>query len=189
MTPNDTAEIAELIGSMAATFPSVQMGEESIFAYVRMLQDIPLPILTVAIEQCTAENKWLPAVAEIRDKAMALTAPQAPTALEAWKVVCDQMFKEGHMGRPNFGDPIIKRAVECLGWRELCNSENQVADRAHFSKVYDQLVARQEQDAKLLPAARGLKEATAQQRILGQIVNQALQPMDRITSIDERRKK
>ena len=45
-----------------------------------------------------------------------------------------------------------------MGWRELCVSENQVADRARFLQTYEQLSDRQEQGDKLLPPARQLAE-------------------------------
>jgi len=44
-----------------------------------------------------------------------------------------------------------------LGWRELCSSENQVADRAHFMKIYEAELAREIANAALLPAARALR--------------------------------
>ena len=43
---------------------------------------------------------------------------------------------------PKFKDPLIQKAVDIMGWKELCLSENQVADRAHFMKIYDKLVER-----------------------------------------------
>jgi len=183
MAENDPGLIAELIGAMASTYPNVTVSDQTNLTYVRMLRDIPIDILAVAIEQCTSECKWFPSVAEIRDKAMTLTRTESVPAFEAWAKVVAEIGRIGltetamidgvltDVG-PEFADPIIAKAVDCIGWKALCNSENQIADRAHFAKVYDQLVARHEDDARLLPAARQLKQMTAGQNI-AQILDRA----------------
>ncbi len=161
---NETkARISELIGTMASLFPSAEVGAKTNRAYVAMLQDVPLVVLTAAVDQCCAECKFLPTVAEIREKANMLTQPSAPPALQAWKTVIEAIKRYGWnksvtaLKEIEAENPIAAEAARCLGWQELCNSENQIADRAHFSKVYDQLATRQQIDARLLPSARDIK--------------------------------
>lgn len=43
-----------------------------------------------------------------------------------------------------------------MGWKELCLSENQEYDRAHFFKVYKSLSERAESDVKMLPQVRAM---------------------------------
>ena len=40
-----------------------------------------------------------------------------------------------------FTDPVTAQCVASLRWRELCDSENQAADRARFVELYDKLAA------------------------------------------------
>jgi len=151
-------EITKLIGAMAAMFPSVQIGAATINGYVAMLKDIPLHVLTSAVEQCANESEFFPTVAKIRNASLALTMPKHLDPMEAWGLVLQAMHRIGFYRSPSFDDPLITRAVNSLGWQYLCTSENIVADRAHFAKVYEQLIQREMQDARLLPAARHLRE-------------------------------
>lgn len=152
------SEIAKLVGLMAAAFPNVQASDQTIKVYVTMLKDIPLDLLTVSVQQCMAESEFLPTVAKVREKALKLSAPVAPEPLEAWGVVQKEIQRVGSYRSPKFDDPIIDKAVDCIGWQTLCLSENPVADRAHFSKVYEGLLRQADSDRRLLPAARELRE-------------------------------
>lgn len=170
------AQISEIVGGMASVFPSAQMGKASIRGYARMLQDQPIDLLKIAIDQLCVESKYLPSVAEIRDKVTALTQPERPPALQAWKGVVQAIERHGYarsetaLKEIEAESPEAAEATRCIGWRELCNSENQVADRAHFSKIYDQLVTRTEADQRLLPAARELKELNRGQPLVAQLI-------------------
>jgi len=164
------AQISEMIGALATMYPREEISTENCKAYAVKLCDIPVSVLIVVLDQCGAEMKWFPSVAEIREKARLLTSQDALPAFQAWAIV-QKAFSETRWGHsPEFNDPIIAEAVRCLGWNELCNSENQVADRAHFAKIYDQLVARRESDERLLPAARELKQLNRGQPIIAQLV-------------------
>ncbi len=51
-----------------------------------------------------------------------------------------------------------------MDWQALCSSENTIADRAHFMKIYDQLIEPLKQAAKLTPNARALREELTNER-------------------------
>lgn len=169
------ARISEMIGALATMFPNAEISNANCKAYAKMLSDIHLPILLTVLDQCGAELKFFPSVAEIREKVTALTQPDKPPALHAWKTVIGAVQRYGY-NRPIAGmqsieaeNPTAAEATRCLGWLELCNSENQVADRAHFSKIYDQLVTRQQADERLLPKSRELKQLTSGQPVIAQL--------------------
>lgn len=155
---SNEAEIAKLVGVMAAGFPNTQVSDATVEVYIVMLKDIPLEILTVAVQQCMAESEFLPTVAKVREKALTLTAPVAPEPLEAWGIVQKEIQRTGFYHSPMFSDSIIARAVDCIGWQTLCSSENAVADRAHFSKVYEGLLRQAVNDRRMIPAARQIQE-------------------------------
>ena len=154
------SDIAKLVGLMAAAYPNSKVSDATIEVYVSMLGDIPLDILTASIQQCMVENDFIPSIAKIREKALVLCAPVALEPLEAWGIVQKEIDRTGFYHSPTFADPIIAKAVDCIGWKELCSSENQIADRAHFSKVYEGLIRQADNDRKLLPQARELKQST-----------------------------
>lgn len=151
-------EITKLIGAMAAMFPSAQITTATVKGYVHLLRDLPLEVLIAAVEQCTVESEFFPTIAKIRDRALSLVRPVRKDPLEAWGVVLKTIERVGFYRSPSFDDPLIARAVECMGWQYLCSSENVVADRAHFAKVYQQFCEREVQDSRLLPQARQLRE-------------------------------
>ena len=163
----DHVAIAKAVGVLFAGFPAVEAGEETIKLYVRLLSDIPLEVLSLCVEQFIAQSKFLPTVAEIREQALKLTRPDRISALEAWGLVKEQMRLKGSYRSPEFSDPLIAKAVECIGWKTLCGSENEPADRAHFSKVYDSLVQRDEADARLLPSTRKFLEERSNRPVAG----------------------
>jgi hypothetical protein len=155
---SNEAEIAKMIGILAAGFPSAKITDATIEVYIRLLKDLPLDVLTTAIEQCVTECEFFPTIAKIRDKVLALTAPVRKDPMDAWGEVLASISRVGFYNSPTFADPLITKAVDCLGWKYLCSSENMVADRAHFAKLYQQFVEREAQDRRLLPAARHMRE-------------------------------
>jgi len=166
------AQISEMIGALATMYPTADVGTKTNTAYANMLSDIPISVLMVALDQCGAELKFFPSVAEIREKARVLTAPaDALSAGEAWGVVVDRMKRYGiYKAMPPLSQPLIDQSISAMGgWYSLCTSDNPVADRAHFMKIYDQLVARREADERLLPAARELKQLNRGQPVIAQL--------------------
>jgi hypothetical protein len=43
----------------------------------------------------------------------------------------------------------VAKIVENMGWQNLCMSENEMADRAHFTKAYDTMQKREKQIAMI----------------------------------------
>jgi hypothetical protein len=66
--------------------------------------------------------------------------------------------------------PMTREVVRRLGWRQLCISENQEADRANFRMVYESLAERKTKDRAISPELRARLDAIMQdgtQRIRG----------------------
>jgi len=142
---------------LTSAYPNFEPRPETVEVYVQMLQDLPANVLFAAVHQCIAECRFFPTVAEIRERARAIQpAAQIPSAAEAWEEVMREVRRVGYYGVPAFENPITARVVKALGWREICMSENVVADRAHFMRMYEQVAQRVEQYVSLLPPARAL---------------------------------
>ena len=153
-------EIGKLVTAMAAMFPSVQVSEATINGYVNSLKVIPFATLTVAIEQVLDDAEFFPSAAQIKKKAfeLSLSPDNDGNGMTKWGDVKEQFRVAGFYRRPKFTDPLVAQAVDILGWPELCSSENETADRAHFAKIYDDLKARQIKEARLSPRAKALRE-------------------------------
>jgi hypothetical protein len=157
-------DILPIIRQLFSAYPHAQAEDGTIVVYVRLLRDISPSDLQAVVDQAIAECKFLPTVAEIRERYHLLTRTLGQlSASEAWGLVVKAFRSSGRMvaARDIFEGPTL-RAVEIMGWRTLCDSEDQMADRAHFMKIYDQLVSREDQMQKLLPQARALLPDSAQ---------------------------
>lgn len=152
-------DIRFILKQLAAGFSNGQMSDETVAVYARLLQDIPPADLQTVVDQCLAECKFLPTIAEIRERYIALTKSLgALSAAEAWGLVTGQIRAIGSWGAPEFDDPLTARVVEMMGWRELCQSENQMADRAQFMRMYQEIRDRHDRIDNLLPQARRMLE-------------------------------
>jgi hypothetical protein len=148
----------------------------SLKLYARLLADVAPELLKAATLHHIATSKWFPKVSELREAALALIAHDELSCEEAWGEVRQAIQRFGSYGvfdqatlsyrLPTFSHPLIDRAVQIMGWRNLCASDNEVADRAHFWKVYSQLVNRRNFDAMMLPEVRRIVETLSMEHRL-----------------------
>ncbi len=136
-------------------------------AYERQLGDLDYDVADVAVEQLIATLKFLPSIAEVREAYVALLAGEARPGGEAWGIVHRAIHSQGRYRIPgvdfDFGDPVALDVVRSMNWRELCDSQNPVADRARFVELYDKLAAqdRRRKSVESLPATRRFLELDA----------------------------
>lgn len=164
MTP---AQTAKLVAVLMAAYPNAKISDEASTVYERMLADLDYATANAAVERLLATSKWIPTVAEIRETALTLGSGETRPGGDAWGDVLAAVGRYGCYRSPAFEDPLVAKCVDALGWREICLSENQVADRARFIQLYDQLAAtdRRLQLSEPLPAMRLLREAQAKHRL------------------------
>ena len=137
--------------------------------WYKMLADIPYEIAEKALIKVLATAKFFPTVAEIRAAATELCSPRLLTSGEAWEQVMRAIRRYGFYAQQQtmeMLEPLVKRAVECVGLREICLSEEPDIVRAHFMRVYDQLANREREQVLLPPQIRQLVESTARIKAL-----------------------
>jgi len=169
-------QVAKLVAVLIAAFPSAKISTETSAVYERMLGDLDYPAANAAIERLLATSKWLPTVAEIREAALTLYAGEIGAGGEAWGEVVAAIGRYGRNRTPGvdfqFADPVTAECVASLKWRELCDSDNQVADRARFVELYDQLAARHRRSllSESLPAMQRFRalQAKSAERLEGE---------------------
>jgi hypothetical protein len=160
-------ETVALLGLLKTAFPRFysDVGDESnalqetVEMWHLMLSDTTFDIAQVALYKLIATCKFPPSIAEMRECIAAVNHPEIPDPGEAWMEVITAIRYHGYMRQDEAlasMNKYARQAVSRIGWRALCHGENEMADRAHFFRVYEAIVRRIEQN-RLLPT--GLQEA------------------------------
>ena len=143
------SEVAELVAMLIAAYPRAHINEATSRIYEADLIDLDADMAHRAVVKLRRSSKWFPTIAEIREAAHDIASPNQSTALEAWGKVCSAAERRGSHWSPRFRCAITQRCVEAMGWRYICRSGNDAADRARFVQLYDEL-GRRERLAKVV---------------------------------------
>ncbi|MEN4013960.1 MAG: replicative helicase loader/inhibitor [Bellilinea sp.] len=145
--------ITRVLAVASAAYPNFDLKPETVRVYLKLLADLPDELLEEASLAHIAQSAFFPTIAELRTSACEILDRRdpIPTGLEAWSEVEDQIRDIGYTGQPRFAHPLTDKLVNSMGWRNLCHSENLVADRAHFLAAYEQIRHR-ERNPMRLPA-------------------------------------
>lgn len=137
----DAAKLIRLVGACWQRFKVTNM-DETVTAWAHLLQ-VPFRSAVDAVESFVREGATFPPeLPEILARAQELAleaAGSVPTVDEAWREVCDGIRKFDVYWQAEqipWSHPAVLEAVQVLGWEALLLSENQIADRAHFQRVY-----------------------------------------------------
>jgi hypothetical protein len=157
-------EVRQLVAMLIGAFPHTKANEFTVKAYERMLVDLDVKLAAATVEHLMATRTFMPTIAEVRSTCAEMQHGPVAAGGEAWGQVLHAIGRYGYYRVPGqdftFADPVVARCVEAMGWRNLCSSENQVADRARFTELYDKLAKQERVDvvAGALPAVRAARE-------------------------------
>lgn len=180
-------ECSKLVAVLFAAYPvqssrlSAEQARQTSAAYRRMLSDLDFVTVSAAVERLISTREYFPTVAEIRASCVTVERGDTKPGGAAWGEVIRAVGRYGIYRQPgvdfHFDDPITHRCVSSFGWQNICNSENQVSDRARFVDLYDQLAKqdRTDQVAGNLPAAaryRELRSSENGSQSIGDVVGQ-----------------
>ena len=141
---------------------------EQLRVYYGMLGDLPEKVLMQSIQKFVAISKWPPAISELREMAASIILPEPVKWSDAWETVqkairyCGMTDERGAYERM---DELTAQTVRSMGWRTLCMSDNPVADRAHFQRIYESL-EKQRKEKTAIPEALRLGIAQTQKELL-----------------------
>lgn len=153
----DREEFATWTMALKTYYPKENLlpNNQAMELWYKQLQDIPYDVAEAALNKWVATNKWSPSIADIREAYVSVAAGDYPLAGEEWDNVMRAITKYGSYYPAEALaslNPITAKTVNQIGgFRQLCFSENIVADRANFYKVYDKNVERARQQALLSP--------------------------------------
>lgn len=114
--------------------------------WYKQLHDIPFPVAEAALDKWVALSKYSPSIAEFREVSATVLHVEAADWGEAWGAVLDAIRRHGLYGQRQALeslDELTRRAVQAVGWRELCLSDNISVERANFRSIYQDMVARE----------------------------------------------
>lgn len=140
------SEVCELVAVLSAAFVRPPMTERTCQVYERMLLDLDRETAHRAVARLVNTSKWLPTIAEIRAASVELNLGARRAGAEAWGDVSEAVRKFGRYQEPSFSDPLVAECVRSFGWLSICDSTNDIADRARFIELYDQLAERGRRD-------------------------------------------
>lgn len=147
--------ISKLLKEIAAAYPNWKATEDTIKVWTVYLADMDDALLVAAVRSfiSSSDHAFAPSIPEIRKAGAELKRQTAgiPTAYEAWEDVIAAGSGTKRRLMPGnvieewqyvFKHPIVRRVAEQLGWpSRFPNFDNEMADRSHYIKAYDQAVA------------------------------------------------
>lgn len=155
-------EFKILVKGMKAVYtsPNFLPDADSVKIWYRLLGDMPYELANIAIQRHMATNKFPPTVAEIRQAAVQ-TVDTPQNWADGWEQFRRAVGKYGYYQQDAAlasMDETTRKVVKRLGWKQLCESENQMQDRANFRIIYEQEANRRREMAVLPVELRGAIE-------------------------------
>lgn len=142
-----------------------------------LLGDMEYKVLNAAIQKYMLTNKFPPTIADLREIATTISIGDIPDWGEGWERVLLAIRKYGFYRESEAletMDELTKTCVKRLGWRNLCMSENNNADRANFRMIYEQLSERTKKESVLpLSLSKTIKQLNT--NVVKQLENKSLQ--------------
>lgn len=147
-------EFATFAAALRTYYPKEQIlpNQQAMELWYRELCDIPYNVAEATLRKWVATNKWSPSIADIREQAASVVEGDPLTWGESWERALAAIRRFGSY-RPKEAleslDPLTRKCVESIGFRELCMSENITADRANFRMVFEVMAKREQMDKQL----------------------------------------
>ncbi len=114
-------------------YPNAKISEADkrarVESYAEYLEDLPEDLVVQAIRECAKTSTFYPSLAEIRNRVITIAGEGVLVAPEtAWGEVMKEVRRIGYQRYANgeelrFSSPMIAKAVESIGWRDICMCE------------------------------------------------------------------
>lgn len=160
MTKQEFMRIASAINTYypkEKPFPN----EAAIQLWYEEFKELPYQDVANALRRHVNVSKWCPTIAELKDALVVNVAGQKDWG-KHWEVALRATQRFGRNQEEEalaWMDPLTREVVKRLGYKELCNSYNQMADRANFRTVFEQIINKEREMAAL---PKGLRDQIAQ---------------------------
>lgn len=146
-------EFATLMAGLKSNYPNWQFDlqdKNMMLFWYESLMDIPMQVLTAAVHKLISQEEFYPNIAKIRKAASEIINGEPIDETEAWGLVKKAIRSFGYARAEEAYASLPVEVVQAIqamgGWLEICSSENDEADRAHFYKTMKSINKRQELD-------------------------------------------
>jgi hypothetical protein len=161
-TRNDIKNLMAFMGMAFPNFKPILDGEiNSVDVFFTLLGDIDIAELKTAVQACCAEpgKAFAPSAGEIRGMVTKINfqVENIPTPGEAWAAVIGsfERMPGGNMAGggsgPVLDHPLVIEAMRQMGGYKAIDYDNQMAERAHFLRIYDEVYRRHQDRQAQLP--------------------------------------
>jgi len=146
-------ELDAAIALLTGAFPNVQVEKGTIIVYQKFLADLDPELMILAVQTAIARHPYAtwPTIAEIRSVYAEISNPDVPSTAEAWGQAIAEL--NSYSGYPST-HPLVKATLKAMGRQTIMQYDNMGVLYAHFSKAYEQIVAREKQNLTMLPEVR-----------------------------------
>lgn len=155
------AETVKLFAVIAASYPRdtafAAADAQMVGVWAKMLADVPHEIAESAVAAHVTTSQFPPSIAEIRQWAVKASMPASMDADQAWGLVLAAIRSNGYYdpqgAKAAMPPEVWETAMRIYpAWEQLCMSENGIADRAHFMRMWEAR-AKREREIAVLPEA------------------------------------
>lgn len=133
------------------------------------LSDIPYEVAEAGLNKWVSFNKWSPTIADIREMACDVLHDEFPDWGEAWEEVMHAIRKYGAYRTREAMEslkPLTRKVTERIGFKNLCMSENQMADRASFRMIYEHMSERAKREEQMPKHLRDAIDRIKDQKLI-----------------------
>lgn len=139
-------EIIQVLHILKTAYPqynieiSRQVAENTIALWKSVFGEEDRLIVEFAVRQLSTTCVYPPTIAKILETLEKIKRGDGIDSGSAWKQVREAMHHFGYMREKealSSMHPITAQVVGCMGWKDLCKSENSIVDRDHFCKLFD----------------------------------------------------
>lgn len=155
ITKQDFMKIVKAIQTYyprADAFPKT----DAIALWYEELNDLTYEQMTTALRRHVATSKWSPTIAELREQCVEIEIP-----VDDWGVAWEELqrairnwgWSREEEAYASMSD-LTRQTVRRLGYQYLCESQDQMADRANFRNIYEQLKGANKVNQQVKPTMR-----------------------------------
>lgn len=160
----DKKQFSYLMTALSSNYRTFELNQDQMRFWYEQLKDIPYQQLHLAVTKHIATEEWQPTIAHLRKSALEVVQPNMLDSNSAWGEVQIAIRNYGSYNEESALDsmsPITAQVVKNMNYKELCLSENHMADRAHFMKMYDTYLNREKKQMMLSEGTKqGINQLT-----------------------------
>lgn len=156
MTKQEFSKIASAINTY---YPKDKpfVNDAAVQLWYEEFRELPYEDVVAALRRHVNTSKWCPTIAELKEAVVKNTAGERDWG-QHWNRAVKAIQRYGVYQEEEALaslDPLTEQIVRRLGYKDLCRSENQMADRANFRMVFEQVTDNEYERAALPPSLQG----------------------------------